>query len=76
EGISIGRNEGISIGRNEGINIGLDRGRDEERKRAMTEKEESAKAMLRDNMAFSQVERYTHLPMPRIQELARGLGML
>ena len=72
EGISIGRNEGISIGRNEGISIG----RDEERKLATAETEERAKDMLRDRMEVSLVEKYTRLPLPRIQELARGLGML
>ena len=84
EGISIGRNEGISIGRNEGINIGLDRGRNEgigiglDRglKLATEQTEERAKDMLRDKMSMSLVEKYTHLSMPRIQELARGLGML
>ena len=55
-------------GRNEGISIGL--------QRAMTETEERAKDMLRDRMELSLVEKYTHLSMPRIKELARGLGML
>ena len=54
--------------------------RNEERKKvlaeAMTETEERAKDMLRDRMDFSLVEKYTHLSMPRIKELARGLGML
>ena len=54
----------------------LREGRDEERKKAMTETEERAKDMLRDRMDFSLVEKYTHLSMPRIKELARGLGML
>ena len=63
-----GRNEGRKEGRNEGINIGL--------QRAMTETEERAKDMLRDRMELPLVEKYTHLSMPRIQELARGLGML
>ena len=65
-------NDGISIGRTEGIGIG----RDEERKLAQAETEERAKDMLRDRMELSLVEKYTHLSMPRIQELARGLGML
>ena len=68
EGIRIGRDEGISIGRNEGINIGL--------QRAMTETEERAKDMIRDRMELPLVEKYTHLSMPRVKELARGLGML
>ncbi|MBR3458440.1 MAG: hypothetical protein IKH16_09875, partial [Selenomonadaceae bacterium] len=67
-----GCNEGISIGRNEGISIG----RNEERKKAMTETEERAKDMIRDRMEFSLVEKYTHLPLARIRELAHGLGLL
>ncbi len=55
-------------GRNEGLNKGL--------KIARAETEERAKDMLRDRMDLSLVEKYTHLSMPRIQELARGLGML
>ena len=66
------RNEG----RNEGISIGLDRGRNEERQLAIAETEERAKDMIRDRMELPLVEKYTHLSMPRIQELARGLGML
>ena len=58
--------------RNEGISIGLDRGR----KNALAETEERAKDMIRDRMELPLVEKYTHLSMPRIQELARGLGML
>ena len=42
----------------------------------MKETEERAKDMLRDRMEVSLVEKYTRLPLPRIQELARGLGML
>ena len=38
--------------------------------------EERAKDMLRDKMTLSLVEKYTHIPMPRIEELARGLGLL
>ena len=63
-------------GRDEGISIGLDRGRNEERQLAQAETEERAKDMLRDRMELSLIEKYTHLSMPRIQELARGLGML
>ena len=48
----------------------------EERKKFMVETEERAKDMLRDKMTLSLVEKYTHLPMPRIEELARGLGLL
>lgn len=59
-----------------GIEKGIELGRDEERKRAMTETEERARDMLRDRMDFSLVEKYTHLSMPHIKELARGLGML
>ena len=80
EGISIGRDEGIRIGRDEGFSIGLDKGRDagrnEERKKAVAETEERAKDMIRDRMELSLVEKYTHLPLPRIRELAHGLGML
>ena len=38
--------------------------------------EERAKDMLRDKMNLSLVEKYTRLPMSRIEELARGLGLL
>ena len=48
----------------------------EERKKFITETEERAKHMLRDKMTLPLVEKYTHLPMPRIEELARGLGLL
>ena len=48
----------------------------EERKKFITETEERAKDMLRDKMTLPLVEKYTHLPMPRIEELARGLGLL
>ncbi len=65
---------------NKGIQIGLERaraeGRDEERKKALAEKEEEVREMIRDRMDLSLVEKYTHLPMPRIRELARELGML
>ena len=70
------RNEALDEGRNEGISIGIDRGRNEERKLAQAETEERAKDMIRDRMELPLVEKYTHLSMPRIQELARGLGML
>ena len=58
--------------------------RNEERKKIMAEAraeanaetEERAKDMIRDRMALPLVEKYTHLSMPRIQELVRGLGML
>jgi hypothetical protein len=32
--------------------------------------------MIRDRMDLSLVEKYTHLSLPRIKELAHGLGML
>ena len=54
---------------NEGIEKGIEKGREEE-------KEENAKAMLLDKMEPSRVEKYTHLPLTRIKELAKGLGML
>ena len=73
-------NKGIQIGfdkgRAEGFDKGFDEGRDEERKKVLAEKEEEAKNMIRDRMDFSLVEKYTHLPMLRIRELASGLGML
>ena len=55
---------------------GIKIGRSESMKEAVAETEERAKDMLRDRMEMSLVEKYTHLSMPRIQELARGLGML
>ena len=64
--------QGIAQGREEGISIGFDRGRES----ALAETEERAKDMLRDRMELPLVEKYTHLSMPRIQELARGLGVL
>lgn len=48
----------------------------EERQRALAETEERAKDMIRDRMDLSLVEKYTHLSLPRIKELAHGLGML
>ena len=64
--------EGRKEGRDEGISIGFDRGI----QKAQAETEERAKDMIRDRMELPLVEKYTHLSMPRIQELARGLGML
>ncbi|MBR0283973.1 MAG: hypothetical protein IJQ78_02010 [Selenomonadaceae bacterium] len=57
-------------------NEALNEGRKEERQLALAETEERAKDMLRDRMELPLVEKYTHLSMPRIKELARGLGML
>ena len=48
----------------------------EERQRALAETEERAKDMIRDRMDLSLVEKYTHLSLSRIKELAHGLGML
>ena len=70
------RNEGISIGIDRGRKEGRNEGRNEERQLAIAETEERAKDMIRDRMELPLVEKYTHLSMPRIQELARGLGML
>ncbi len=58
------RNKAIAEGRAEGI------------AEMKAQIEERAKDMLRDKMTLSLVEKYTHLPMPRIEELARGLGLL
>ncbi|MBQ9616477.1 MAG: hypothetical protein IJR38_09115 [Selenomonadaceae bacterium] len=66
------RNEALNEGRKEGRR----EGRKEERQLALAETEERAKDMLRDRMELPLVEKYTHLSMPRIKELARGLGML
>jgi len=55
---------------------GLNKGRNEERQKALAETEERAKDMIRDRMDLSLVEKYTHLSLPRIKELAHGLGML
>ena len=66
------RNKALDEGRKEGRK----EGRNEERQLALAETEERAKDMLRDRMELPLVEKYTHLSMPRIQELARGLGML
>lgn len=57
-------------------NAALKEGRDEERLKALAETEERAKDMIRDRMDLSLVEKYTHLSLPRIKELAHGLGML
>ena len=62
------RNKAIAEGRAEGIA--------ETMAKVKAETEERAKDMLRDKMNLSLVEKYTHLPMPRIEELARGLGLL
>ena len=62
--------------RNEALQEGLDKGLEKGLKKAEAETEERAKDMLRDRMELPLVEKYTHLSMPRIQELARGLGML
>ena len=43
---------------------------------AMQETEERARDMIRDHMELSLVEKYTHLPLSRIKELALGLGMM
>ncbi len=66
------RNEALNERRKEGRK----EGRKEERQLALAETEERAKDMLRDRMELPLVEKYTHLSMPRIKELARGLGML
>ena len=58
------RNKAIAEGRAEGI------------AEMRAQIEERAKDMLRDKMTLPLVEKYTHLPMPRIEELARGLGLL
>jgi len=58
------RNKAIAEGRAEGI------------AEMKAQIEERAKDMLRDKMTLSLVEKYTHLPKPRIEELARSLGLL
>ena len=68
EGRAEGKAEGIAEGKAEGIA--------ETMAKFMAETEERAKDMLRDKMTLPLVEKYTHLPMPRIEELARGLGIL
>ena len=62
------RNKAIAEGRAEGKAEGI--------AEMKAQIEERAKDMLRDKMTLSLVEKYTHLPMPRIEELARGLGLL
>ena len=66
------RNKAIAEGRAEGKAEGIA----ETMAKFMAETEEHAKDMLRDKMTLPLVEKYTHLPMPRIEELARGLGLL
>ena len=70
------RNKALQEGVEQGIEKGRDEGRNEERQKAMAETEERAKDMIRDRMDLSLVEKYTHLSLPRIRELAHGLGML
>jgi len=60
--IAEGRAEGIAEGRAEGIAEGKAEGIAEMKAQI----EERAKDMLRDNMTLSLVEKYTHLPTPRI----------
>ena len=66
------RNKAIAEGRAEGRAEGKAEGIAEMKAQI----EERAKDMLRDKMTLSLVEKYTHLPMPRIEELARSLGFL
>ena len=54
------------------LNKGIEKGLQQ----ALTETEERAKDMIRDRMDLSLVEKYTHLSLSRIKELAHGLGML
>ena len=60
-----GREEGREEGRKEGVKKGREEG-----------VEECAMDMLRDRVELSLVEKYTHLPLPRIKELALALGVL
>ena len=62
--------------RNKAIAEGKAEGRAEGIAEMKAQIEERAKDMLRDKMTLPLVEKYTHLPMPRIEELARGLGLL
>ncbi|WP_406042368.1 hypothetical protein [Succinimonas sp.] len=55
---------------------GIQIGRAEKEAEKKAEKEEEAREMIRDRMDLSLVEKYTHLPMPRIRELARESDML
>lgn len=66
----------LTKGLNKGRKEGRKEGRNEERQKALAETEERAKDMIRDRMDLSLVEKYTHLSLPRIKELAHGLGML
>ncbi|MBR4151528.1 MAG: hypothetical protein IKT98_01040 [Selenomonadaceae bacterium] len=70
------RNKAIAEGRAEGIIEGRAEGIAETMAKVKAEIEERAKDMLRDNMTLSLVEKYTHIPMPRIKELANDLGLL
>ena len=70
------RNKAIAEGRTEGIAKGKVEGRAEGIAEMKAQIEERAKDMLRDNMTLPLVENYTHIPIPRIEELARGLGLL
>ena len=70
------RNKAIAEGRAEGRAAGIIEGKAEGIAEMKVQIEERAKDMLRDNMTLPLVEKYTHLPMPRIEELARGLGLL
>ena len=58
------RNKGRAEGKAEGI------------AEMKTQIEERTKDMLRDNMTLSPVEKYTHLPMSHIKELANDLRLL
>lgn len=55
-------NEGYNLGKDDGYNLGRE-----------AEKEENAKAMLRDKVDPSIIEKYTKLALPRIKELAQRL---
>ena len=70
------RNKAIAEGRAEGRAEGKVEGIAETMAKVKAETEERAKDMLRDKMTLSLVEKYTHIPMPRIEELARELGLL
>ena len=70
------RNKAIAEGRAAGRAEGKAEGIAETMAKVKAETEERAKDMLRDKMTLPLVEKYTHLPMPRIEELARDLGLL
>ena len=55
---------------------GIEKGIEKGLQMAMQETEERARDMIRDHMELSLVEKYTHLPLSRIKELALGLGMM